>query len=86
MLEEIFLDKATGTFFDCLNYTAQKMKLPIIDFFSKCEQTRRKLRIWLHLLKESLMENFIFCFELQFAHRLALVLECQGRYISKFDH
>ena len=61
MLEEIFLDKATGTFFDCLNYTAQKMKLPIIDFFSKCEQTRRKLRIWLHLLKESLMENFIFC-------------------------
>ena len=22
---------------------------------------RRKLRIWLHLLKESLMENFIFC-------------------------
>ena len=22
---------------------------------------RRKLRIWSHLLKESLMENFIFC-------------------------
>ena len=27
-----------------------------------------------------------FLFELQFAHRLALVLEYHGRYISKFDH
>ena len=31
------------------------------DFFSKCDQIRRKLWIWLHLLKKSLMENFIFC-------------------------
>ena len=30
------------------------------DFFSKCEQIRRKLRIWSDLLKKSLMENFIF--------------------------
>ena len=36
------------------------MKFPIKDFFSKCDQIRRKLRIWLHLLKESLIENFIF--------------------------
>ena len=30
-------------------------------FFSKCDQIRRKPRIWSHLLKTSLMENFIFC-------------------------
>ena len=36
------------------------MKFSIKDFFCKCDQTRR-LRIWLHLLKKSLMENFIFC-------------------------
>ena len=40
--------------------TAQKMKFFIKDFFSKCEQIRRKLRIWSHLLKKSLMENLIF--------------------------
>ena len=36
------------------------MKFSIKDFFSKCDQTRRKLRIWSHLLKKYLMENFIF--------------------------
>ena len=39
----------------------QKMKFSIRDSFSKCYQIRRKLRIWSHLLKKSLMENFIFC-------------------------
>ena len=39
--------------------TAQK-KFSIKDFFSKCDQILRKLRIWSHLLKKSLMENFIF--------------------------
>ena len=43
------------------NDTAQKMKFSIKDFFSKCDQIRRKLRIWSHLLKKSLMENFVFC-------------------------
>ena len=32
-------------------YTAQKMKFSIKDFFSKCDQVRRKF----------LIENFIFC-------------------------
>ena len=32
-----------------------------MDFFNKCGQIRRKLWIWSHLLKKSLMENFIFC-------------------------
>ena len=37
------------------------MRFFIKDFFSKCDQIRRKLQIWSHLLKKSLMENFIFC-------------------------
>ena len=41
--------------------TAQKMKFSIKDFFRKCDQIGRKLRIWSHLPKKSLMENFIFC-------------------------
>ena len=44
-----------------LTFTAQKMKFSNKDFFSKCDQIRRNLRIWSHLLKKSLMENFIFC-------------------------
>ena len=35
--------------------TAQKMKFFIMDFFSKRDKIRS------HLLKKSLMENFIFC-------------------------
>ena len=42
-------------------HTAQKIKFSIKDFFSKCDQIQRKLRIWSHLLKKALMENFIFC-------------------------
>ena len=38
--------------------TAQKIKFFIKDFFSKCDQIHRKLRIWSHLLKKSWMENF----------------------------
>ena len=41
--------------------TVQKMKFFTKDFFSKCEQICSFLRICLHLLKKSLMENFIFC-------------------------
>ena len=37
------------------------MKFSIKDFFIKCDQIRRKLRIWSHLLKKSLIESFIFC-------------------------
>ena len=37
-----------------------KMKLSTKDFFSKCDQICRKLRIWSHLLKKSLTKNFIF--------------------------
>ena len=37
------------------------MKFLIENFFSKCEQTSNILRIWSHLLKKTLMENFISC-------------------------
>ena len=36
------------------------MKFFIKDFLGKCDQIRRKLRIWSYSLKKSLMENFIF--------------------------
>ena len=36
------------------------MRFSINDFFRKCD-TIRSLRIWSHLLKTSLMGNFIFC-------------------------
>ena len=42
-------------------YTAQKMKFSIKDFSRKCDQIRRKLQIWSHLLEKSLMKNSIFC-------------------------
>ena len=41
-------------------HTTQKIKFSIKDFFSKCDQIRRKLRIWSHLLKKSLIEDSIF--------------------------
>ena len=41
--------------------TAHTMKFSVKDFFSKCEQILKKLRIYSHLLKKSLTENFILC-------------------------
>ena len=37
------------------------MKFSIKDFSSKCDQFRRNLQTWSHLLKKFLMENFRFC-------------------------
>ena len=37
------------------------MKFPIKDFSCKCDQIRRKLRIWSNLQEKSLMGNSIFC-------------------------
>ena len=51
-----------GLFFPEYGITAHtKMKFFIKDFISKCDQIHRFLRIWSHLLKKSLMKNFIFC-------------------------
>ena len=41
--------------------TTHKAKFSIKNFCHKCDQIHSFLRIWSHLLKKSLMENFIFC-------------------------
>ena len=43
-----------------ISKTAQKIKFSILEFSSKCDQICSILRIWSHLLKKSLSENFIF--------------------------
>ena len=55
--------------------TAQKMKFPINDFFSF-------MRIWSHLLKKSLMENFIFCAVKTLERRIASVSDNRKSKIS----
>ena len=40
--------------------TMQKMKFSVKGLSRKCDQIRKNLRIWSHLLKKSLLENFIF--------------------------
>ena len=55
----------SGVFGSCLTYSfmshCTKMKFSVEDFFNKYNQIRRKLQIWLHLPKKSLVENFILC-------------------------
>ena len=41
------------------SYSYKKMKFSVKYFFSKCDQIRKKLQIWSHSLKKSLMDNFI---------------------------
>ena len=59
-----------------LKSNAQKMKLSIKDFFSKCDQMRNFLRIWSHLLKKSLIEILIFC-ELIMSTTMLFYLYCE---------
>ena len=54
------------------------MKFSIQDFFSKCEQTHRKLWMYSHLLKKLVMEDLIIWFILPyFALIWLLVLSFQ---------
>ena len=62
--------------------TAQKMKFFIKDFFSKCDQIRRKLRIWSHLLEKTLMKNFIFCAVLVVVLEMSIFCTLQGDIYS----
>ena len=48
-------------FASCQEATATVQKSFVKNFCSKCDQICWKLRIWSHLLKKSLIENFIFC-------------------------
>ena len=56
----IFVKNYTLDVYLSSEYTAQKMKFSVKDFFSKCDQIQSFLRNWFHLLKQSSMENFIF--------------------------
>ena len=38
-----------------------KLKFSIKNFLSKCDPVSQETTYWTHLLKKSLMENFIFC-------------------------
>ena len=58
----------------------KKMKFSIKNLFSKCYTIRKKLRIWWHLLKKSLMENFFsfavammlfYQFEISFSEKIS---------------
>ena len=51
-----------------------KMKFSFKDIFRKFDQIRIKLRVLYHLLKESLMENFIFCVVPAFSTLLTFLL------------
>ena len=78
MIDKILKDSWTGRINKTFPNTAQKEKFSIIDFFSKCDQTRWKLRIWSHLLKKSFMDNFVFLSSvtlLQFHLQLQLQLQ-----------
>ena len=59
------------------------MKFPMKDFFSKCDRILRKLRIWSHLLKTSLMENFIFCAVISRHHLIASLQMERGNSLDK---
>ena len=60
-------------------HAAQKMKFSIKDFFSKCDQIRRKL-----LLKKSLLEIFIFCAVINVRNRKIFVDTLQPIFLHYF--
>ena len=55
-LSNIMSEKPWMYYYHCTKNEVFHIK----DFFSKCDQIHRKLRIWSHLLKKSLNENFCF--------------------------
>ena len=63
------------------------MKFSIKDFYSKCGQTFIFMRIWPHLLKNSLVENVISCavyrmneFATNFSYDYLLLCKCMYVY------
>ena len=77
----LLLTLYSGCYYVMSFYFAQKMKFSIKDFFSKCDQIRSFLRIWSHLLKKSLMENFIFLCSF---YNLMSVFNLKSRYCKTF--
>ena len=68
-----------------LKCTARERKFSINNFLSKCDQIRRKVRNWSHLLKKSLMENFIFRTVVEVVY-LASTKHVQFQTISRLVH
>ena len=66
-LKVLDLRKYTSHLIAVLRKTCQRTQAQtdggqsIKNFFSKCDQIRRYLRIWSRLLNKSLKEKFIFC-------------------------
>ena len=54
-VDAISREVETGLMSTIFQITPQKMKFSIEDFTSKCDQNRKKLWIWWHLLKKSSM-------------------------------
>ena len=54
-LFDIFLQNEASLY--CHSSLHKKMNSSVIDFLSNCDQVLSFLRIWSHLLKNSLMEN-----------------------------
>ena len=57
---EIWINTICFKKYKANSHTAQKMRFSIKNFCSKCDQIHDFLRIWLHLLKMTLLEKFIF--------------------------
>ena len=73
-----------------LNYfssfdTVQKMKFCIKYFFSKCDQILSFLQIWSHLVKKSLMENFILCV-VWISFHCFFNFVCKGKFQSQLKN
>ena len=75
--------KKETTWENILPSTAQKMKFSMKDLFSKCGNCKfRKLRIWSHLLKKSLMEKLHFWHNVWLEQKKKFPSENE-RFISK---
>ena len=70
----------------CVALTAEKRKFSIKDFFSNYNQIRSFLQVWLHLLKKSLMENFIFYAPSKRAIRVASLLYIFQQRLKKISY
>ena len=57
------------------------MNFSIKEFFSKGDQI---LQIWSHLLKKSLIENFIFCVVIRIIITIFNVNIKKGKYVNIF--
>ena len=60
-------------------HCTKKLSFLLGDFYSKCDQIRKRLRIWSDLLKKYLMENFIFCAVIDISIKVILSYICRKK-------